>query len=248
MAAVAAAAIEKDKEGQPLTPSQSAGSTRVGRAEKAFSLSPGGTIARKLGTMLSGNRERKRGSVQPGVSGLHGDSSKPSINEDEREPPALAVPLKTDSIREPSMERIVERDEDKGEGSPSGGSPADGANMHRRAHTVLDPRTQGRVKHERRGSSGSMGRMLGAQWTRARPRTATNAGAVPKTAGPEVGRFPGTDDEATTTAAEPMTSDGDDDRPGAGESSDSGKESEVKPIYLKGLFRWIFEGRSNERG
>lgn len=193
----------------------------------------------------------------------------------------LGLPLKGGSIREPSMERIKEEDkpsspplppkdvpiakEDDTDTTPTATAPGstkdagEGVavnNLHRRAHTVLEPKTQGRPKaHERRGSSGSMGRMLGTQWSRKdrdpRPRTAggTVTIAVPRTAGPETQTFNINDDTelgvvrsratvpaSTNSGGDARTSDGDDERPG--ETSDSGKESaaDIKPVYLKGLF------------
>lgn len=206
-----------------------------------------------------------------------------SAEKAKEEDASLNAPGISDKTREPSMERIAEHaDEEKNDHSaaaketdpdvtPTATNPGTDSqltgsqtapvigNLHRRAATVLDPQTQGRShKHERRGSAGSMGRMLGGQWATmrrdkepgGRPRTAGSiSGAMPKTAGPETGRFnvdhaelgvkSGTTIPASTlSGADNRTSDGDDERPG--ETSDSGKESaatEVKPVYLKGLFR-----------
>lgn len=188
----------------------------------------------------------------------------------------LGPPAKGDALREPSMERINEEDkvgspplppkdvpftkEDDNDITPTATSEGVAVNnLHRRAHTVLEPKTQGRPKHDRRGSSGSMGRMLGTQWSRkdrdaARPRTAggTVTAAVPRTAGPETQTFNIDDDTelgvvrsratvpaSTISGGDARTSDGDDERPG--ETSDSGKESgaDIKPVYLKGLFRFV---------
>ncbi|KAG8986011.1 serine/threonine-protein kinase KIN2, partial [Tulasnella sp. 427] len=194
----------------------------------------------------------------------------------------LGPPVKGENLREPSMERITEEDKAGSPARPPKNAPVarenedtdvtptataaastnDTAqesvavgNHHRRAHTVLEPKTQGRPKaHERRGSSGSMGRMLGSQWSRkdrdaaSRPRTAggTAAAAVPRTAGPETLTFNVDDDTelgvvrsratvpaSTISGGDARTSDGDDERPG--ETSDSGKESsaDIKPVYLK---------------
>ncbi|KAG8972752.1 serine/threonine-protein kinase KIN2 [Tulasnella sp. 425] len=262
---------------------------------RGYTTGPTSTIARKFTSLLN-PKERRRGSVQVlsttgGTSPRQSMDEKKAVKEEdtaaegEKEKVAdkdvnLGPPLKADSIREPSMERIAEEDKSSSPPPPpkdapfakesdpdttptatapgsTKDSPQDSVavnNLHRRAHTVLEPKTQSRPKaHDRRGSSGSMGRMLGSQWNRKdnRPRTAggTVTHAVPMTAGPETQTFNIGDDTelgvvrsratvpaSTISGGDARTSDGDDERPG--ETSDSGKDSsaDIKPVYLKGLF------------
>ncbi|KAG8908278.1 serine/threonine-protein kinase KIN2 [Tulasnella sp. 403] len=286
------------------------------RLEKAATMSPGATLARKIGHLLS-TRERRRGSLASPVPPPTGGSPRGSIDEkkgaesghqrEESEKSekladkdvTLGTPAVGDNInREPSMERIAENDEEKteaahapttdqaataqGDDTTPTGAPTPIAkeistsqsipilgSFHRRAQTVLDPQGRHHKQHERRGSSGSMGRMLGNQWVGhrrekepGRPRTAGGSvamapasatiGPVPQTAGPETQRFninveneelgvvrpsKAVPPPSMGSGGDARTSDGDDERPG--ETSDSGKESsatEIKPVYLKGLF------------
>ena len=141
------------------------------------------------------------------------------------------------------------------------------ANLHRRAATVLDPSTQngGKRVHERRGSAGSMGRMLGGQWatTRRPDREGHNHSKRPSTAGSSTGAgtllgsrndkktagwVPEGDahgvipDEDALDTEEKNTHVAVDDDMKSGDASDgSGREggsatSEIRPVYLKGLF------------
>ncbi|KAG9000149.1 serine/threonine-protein kinase KIN2 [Tulasnella sp. JGI-2019a] len=147
------------------------------------------------------------------------------------------------------------------DGASQAASTANGT--PRRAQTILDPPTpasRAKDRHERRGSSGSMGRMLGGQWANLRKdRESSSAGQRPKTTAGTLGARKGsvTDSEtigkrrnvaaasefavmnrpSTATPGPARTSD-EGERDGeerVGETSDSGKEG-VKPVHLKGLF------------
>jgi hypothetical protein len=117
--------------------------------------------------------------------------------------------------------------------------------IHRRAATILDPKSHDR-KHERRGSMGSMSRAMGAQWANrrdgGRPSTAmgtvgaTGASTFARTdAGKWIGKTEEEKEKEEDDDAEKRDTNGHVGHKEEGSASASEKD-EVKPIYLKGLF------------
>lgn len=108
-------------------------------------------------------------------------------------------------------------------------------NLHRRAHTIVDAQSR-ESKHTRRGSLGA-GFVLGSIGRR--PRTAASAAAAAPT---EDKLYE--EDEARTVHVEEedegVLVNGDETRAGAAAEDDgSATERDVKPLYLKGLFRFV---------
>ena len=184
-------------------------------------LSAGATLVRKFGSMLVGNRDRdhhpsyRRGTI------LGNETAK------EKEKEEIEKEKEKEKIQETTTTTTT----------------------HRRAATILDP-TASRVKHERRSSTGAAllagalspsvtspsspagGGTFGRHRMR-RPSTGYSGTVNEKTLG--AGGFAKTEeeDEGVATDIEPLR------RRQPPEEEDTDAEKEFKPVFLKGLFRYV---------
>ncbi|KAG8886194.1 serine/threonine-protein kinase KIN2 [Tulasnella sp. 332] len=224
------------------------------------------TRAEKEGSVKSGDTAATRTMAANEKEGAGEEKSMRNIVEAEEAPIPIVTPetimngqegAEPETASSTAAGRSVVIDDNANQAT----STANGA--HRRAQTVLDPQTQtGRVKdrHERRGSSGSMGRMLGGQWASIRrDRDVSSGSQRPSTASGTIGgrkgsvtdsetikkrrdgntmsdfaviQRPGTATPAPMGHSDEASGDGEE---RVGETSDSGRE-DVKPVHLKGLF------------
>ncbi|KDQ10900.1 hypothetical protein BOTBODRAFT_35841 [Botryobasidium botryosum FD-172 SS1] len=205
------------------------GSSTEEKAQQDTGLFSGATLARKFGSLLG--RDKRMSLVIPPTT----MPRSPVIAEKPLEPPA---PVESEN-----------KENEKVPMTPSVSAPA-GGNLHRRAATVLDTHgARHERKHERRGSIGSVGRVLGAQWNNntqrrsvaekdTRPRTTGGPGEAPwmlateeenQTQVDELGRERERNG-AAEAREEPQGSKNSDDGDASGSASD------IKSVYLKGLF------------
>ena len=193
-------------------------------------MSAGATLVRRFGTLIGrgdGDKSKpKRSSVLiPQTSPLRNE---PTLNEKPVPPTPVAVPIDIPNVKvhdaspDGSSPPLKKNGLTTSQSQPVGG-------FHRRAITVLDP---GVKSHQRRGSVGSVTRVLGVA-RGATGRRVSGPAERPSTAGglepPRTAPVRINEEEEHRSSAANNEED-----PNA--LSDSGAASEPKPVYIKGLF------------
>ena len=237
----------------------------------APSFSAGATLVRKFGSLLvggggsirgAGDRTSKRtsifGSPRPSTDVDHAVTEKEKEKERERrhaapplnekaDPPSTSTPSTFPTAGDEGAPAATDRSDAEIQVSPTGGISHSQTQPlhHRRAATILDPQSHAK-RHERRSSTGgallsSVGGTLGRH---RRPSTA-NSGRASQFDRPFVQKTAEVPEEGASRQAHVNgaragleLTDGEDD-PNA-----SASDKDFKPVFLKGLFRYVrFAGR-----
>ena len=214
--------------------------------EHASPFSSGATLVRKFGSMLVGSRGEegkkhgtlsgKRGTILAGLSPSPRPSETKSYTSDVEE---KTLPTPADDEKEPSSMVASPKPIASSASQPVG-------NVHRRAATILDP--QGHVKrHERRSSTGAafMGGSTGGTIGRHR-RPSTGYGSsrpladrLFSKAGPEVDVREKKEEEDIVDDQRPDITVQDAEETFHEEDERHTSEKDFKPVFLKGLFRYL---------
>lgn len=218
-------------------------------------MSPGATLARKFGSLLVGGRgdghERrgagKRASILTMTPRVSADSEKEREREREKEKEREHDHEKETDEREWEREKAQQEDkENKKEHHRHGireslSQPL--GSIHRRAATILDP--AGRTtRHERRSSTGAPVFVGGTIGRRTKPPSTANS--VAPTIGwtnaekhfdrvEETGDVEGNEERIPSADEEGHLVNGD----GVQRKEDVTAEKDFKPVFLKGLFRYV---------
>ena len=196
-------------------------------------VSTGGTLARRFGSLLGkGDEVRRSTTHSKRTSILGGLTPRPSTDADGTKKTSIS------DDRKPSAEK-----ENEGPGSNSSPMLTQSQSQqlpsaHRRAQTVLDP--HGRAgRHERRSSTGGSLLSGGTFGRHRRPSTGFSAVVRPFGAGEKL--FGRTDEVEENTANDEATEHGvPKARNGkAAHDEEVHDDKEIKPIFLKGLFRQV---------
>lgn len=197
-------------------------------------VSAGGSLARKFGSLLGKGDETRRsttyskrtsilGGLTPRLSAdADGGKEKTSMSEDRKASAEKEGPGST------SSPMIMQSQSQQLPGA------------HRRAHTVLD--SHGRsARHERRSSTGGSLLSGGTLGRHRRPSTGFSAVTRPFGAEKSFGKTEEIDEGTTNdNATEHGAAKARNGRVAADEEVQDDKE--IKPIFLKGLFRWVKAG------
>jgi serine/threonine protein kinase KIN1/2 len=236
---------EKDKDEdhqRTITPAHSRPTSATGAAGVP-QMSTGATLVRRFGSLLVGGRGVEEGSKRVGMPGkratILGFSPRPSISsapatekeksvgellkEEEEEKQATETDQKDRaSLPEPTMR--------ESQSTPIG-------NLHRRAATILDP--PGRSpRHERRSSTGGNLFSVGTIGRYRRPNTAGGSG---RPVGEKVIAKTDEEDEGRETEPKSAEIDGGERKEAFREEDERHtNEKDFKPVFLKGLFRYVW--------
>ena len=200
-------------------------------------LSPGATLVRKFGTLLG--RDEKRHSKRASV--IIPASPRPSDISTRMEKEKIETPPPTAPMDIPSVKINAPTDSPKLKNGITTSTSQPVGSMHRRAATILDTQVKG-SNHHRRGSVGSVGRVLGAarmqsrksSGTDGRPATSTGPPTSPLQPSTRLSQaIPRTDVIEEVRVA---TSNGDEPAENGHSDDSTGAALDIKPIFLKGLF------------
>ena len=206
-------------------------------------------ITTLLGSRLSEDSKKtlgRRGSLLRGAFSLPRHSVDVASRENEKDgqqqqqqPPTAAVSQRPKSQDE--LSTPVQAADDLP--VPSSQSQPVG-NLHRRAGTVVDSQTR-EGRHIRRGSLGG-GFTLGAfSGTLRRPRTAASTASKGKAPATDVKEDDEAEEKPNDSEGEGVLVNRDDTNPEPAEDDGSATERETKPLYLKGLFRFVYSGTTS---
>ena len=229
----------------PREPSVTRPSEDENEPRTPLMLSAGATLVRKFGSILGGRNDDSRRASTPTKRGsiLQSFSPRPSadLSAQEREKEKEKEAQKNGpTVTIVDEKAAAAQGQDSAGAIPQSQSQPVGA-AHRRAATILDP--QGRsVRHERRSSTGAalMSGVGGTIGRHRRPSTG-NSYASAKPLGERLfGRTEEEDEQQTAengAREEPPGANGVEDVAQGDESQ--GEDKEFKPVFLKGLFRYV---------
>ena len=191
--------------------------------------STGATLVRKFGTLLAGTRggSEDRRSKRLSMFGGHAHSPRPSRDEagdqqqqERSQQPAAAEPVEKEK-ESPSVRHSVSQ--------PVGST-------HRRAQTILDPAGRA-ARHERRSSTGAALFASGTIGRHRRPSTSMGAGVPGR--GDKIFERTEEEEEAGDEGGEAGRGEMGGKEMKSDDETDRGADREFKPLFLKGLFRFV---------
>lgn len=197
-------------------------------------MSAGANIVRKFGSLLGGRDGSVRSSTIKRGSILSGISPRPSAET------STVGTVEQEKLPAVNEKQSLEDSEKTPVPSPAPLSPSQSqpvGSTHRRAATIMDPGSRA-TRHERRSSTGASLFSSGTVGRHRRP--STGFGSTGRPLGDRLfGRTDEEDEHAEHDENEPPTPTAHGEDPMQEAADHSADEKEFKPVFLKGLFRYV---------